>query len=546
MSSPKEHSDMIPDALKMTERYARLEMSVKGIPGLALSVTDDEGALGTVHLGLADVGTRRPVTRDTLFQIGSISKSFTCIALLQLVDEGKLDLDAPVKEYLPEFKVKSRFRPITLHHLMTHSAGIVGGALSTPEMWSEMHLLNGTEATLPPGKLFNYSNAGYEVLGLLLERMTGRTFEQVIRSRILDPVGMHDTSPVTAEHLRGVLAEGYEPYYDDRPPQFGGRLSQAFWLPSSSGAGSICSTAEDMALYVRMLLNHGEACSRRIVSEESFGLMTKGYIKSDDPSGIQRYGYGLTLSRKGPRTIVGHTGSTVGYRAEMTIDMTNRLGCVVLTNGPRRFSELSGYVLRAARASKGGRRPPSIPTKAAYFTVKGPSAYAGTYSSEAMSFQVVPRRPGIAMRLSGKSYQLQPTDDGSFVSSAPGFELYPITFKVRGSKVLRASYGPEEFARAPARARRAPVPLELARFVGHYRATNPWLTNFRVFYRSGGLHFSNPQDGAEVPLTKVSEACFAMGRNKETPERLRFHDVVSGKAMRVELSGSQFYRAFTP
>jgi len=148
-------------------------MRLEGLQGLTVAVTDRDQLLWRREYGYADADSRKLVDRSSLFQIGSISKSFASIALLQLVEEGKVDLHRPVKQYLPWFEVKSKHKPITLDHLLSHTAGIVTGSECTPEGRTEIWSLRDTEATARPGEMFHYSNVGYKTVGVVISELEG-------------------------------------------------------------------------------------------------------------------------------------------------------------------------------------------------------------------------------------------------------------------------------------------------------------------------------------------------------------------------------------
>ena len=223
------------------DEYVKQKMEVANVPGMAVAVTDRQELLRVSTYGLADVAAQTPVTPEMLFEIGSISKSFTSIALLQLREEGLLDLQAPVTRYLPWFKVQSVHEPITHHHLLSHTAGIIMGVELPGDPRFEAWELREAEATVPPGKYYHYSNVGYKTLGVVLEELLGQCYWDIIRERILDPMGMTATEPIIMHETRKRLAAGYEGFYDDRPAPRGRPLGTATWLEYAAGDGSIKS-----------------------------------------------------------------------------------------------------------------------------------------------------------------------------------------------------------------------------------------------------------------------------------------------------------------
>ncbi len=217
-------------------------------PGVSIGITHRERILHVCEFGLANQEAGQAVTPETLFQIGSISKSFTSIVLLQLHEQGLLDINEPVTKYLPWFEVQSEFESITLRHLMSHTAGIIMGSDDTPVAFTEAWNLRDTKATAPPGGFFHYSNSGYKTLGLVLETVLEQDISTILQERIFAPLGMSASLPDFCNDNRHLQATGYTPYFDDRPLPPGGKLAPATWFESNTADGAICSNAEDMCL----------------------------------------------------------------------------------------------------------------------------------------------------------------------------------------------------------------------------------------------------------------------------------------------------------
>src|SRR5262245_17910722 len=157
--------DPYADAWTRVAEFATARMREGGTPGMALAITSRDRLLHVGAFGFANLPAQRPVTRDTLFEIGSISKSFTSIALLQLRDEHRFDPQAPIARYLPWFSVKTKYAPITGHHLMTHTAGLPRDRDDVPSSPFQAYAVRDREMGYAPGSHFAYSNVGYQVLG---------------------------------------------------------------------------------------------------------------------------------------------------------------------------------------------------------------------------------------------------------------------------------------------------------------------------------------------------------------------------------------------
>ena len=306
----------------------RVEMERARQPGLTLGLTDRDGTLLIRTYGFADLASRQPVTPETLFEIGSIGKTFTAVAILQLVDEGRIDLHAPVARYLPWFAVPqpAGHAPITISHLLSHTSGIVAGIDGTPEAAFQVWSLRDLPTRSAPGERFHYSNVGYKALGLVLEALEGRPYREIIRDRILVPLEMSATEPAITHDTRTRLAVGYEYLHDDRLSHPDAPLAPATWLETETADGSIASNATDMCAFVRLLLRRGEG----LLSEEAFAQMSTGNPLEDENDA---YGYGLLMRNLDGRRFIGHGGGMVGYLAGMQADMDANLGAIVLQNG---------------------------------------------------------------------------------------------------------------------------------------------------------------------------------------------------------------------
>src|SRR5215204_3531346 len=237
-------------------------MRETGVPGMTLALANRDGLIRVSTYGFADLKAKARVVPETMFEIGSISKSFVGLALLQLRDEGKLDLNKPVVEYLPWLKLNSKFEPITTHHLLSHTAGLPGAPLLLDALLHELW------TAYAPGKRFLYSNTGYNILGFLIEALDKRPFAEAMRARMLGPLGMTASAPIITNDLRKQMAVGYEPLGEGKPAPNLGPLAEAQWLEVDIAAGSIASTSGDMAKYMQMLLHRGALPKGRLVSEE--------------------------------------------------------------------------------------------------------------------------------------------------------------------------------------------------------------------------------------------------------------------------------------
>lgn len=528
-----------PQASALLDEFIEDQMRAAGTPAVVVALTNRDETFHITAHGLAEVAAGLPARPDTLFEIGSISKAFTAIALLQLHEAGRLDLHAPVTRYLPWFQVSSPYDAITVHHLLSHTAGIITGTDFSTEGRYEVWALRETEATAPPGTYFHYSNVGYKALGLVLEALLDRPYGQIIQERVLDPLGMKDTEAVITHDTRRRLAVGYEPWYDDRPFHPSRRLAPATWLETATADGSIASNAADMAAYLRCLLNRG----RGLLSEEGFSLLTGRVIMPSDEEHGTYYGYGLNIGESEGHTVVHHTGGMVGYHSAVLADMDDGLGVALLSSGPGEPAATTRFALQLLRAVHHCEEPPPLPGPE---TVEDAAGYAGTYRAGARVFSVAEAGGRLVMQIDEDSLPLDVRPSDAFLVPHPDFARFALRFGRREGQVVEAFHGPDWYVNE--RYRGATVfdhPREWEAYVGHYRSHNPWFSNFRVVLRKGALALIQPE-GGEEPLIPLADGLFRVGDEERSPERLRFDTVLDGQALRADLSGCPYYRTFTP
>ncbi len=310
--------------------------------GLAVAVIRD-GAVAWFHgHGLADVAARRPITEDTAFRIASLTKTFTAIAVMQLWEQGLVDLDAPANDYLRAFRLvpaKPNLSPATVRHLLTHTAGVgfwrrlsdllrpgVGsgvragrsGALPLADYYRR-----GLPVEVEPGTKWVYSNHGFAALGQIVEDVTGQPLDRYLRERIFDPLGMEHTDLIRSERIRPLLATGYvlrsrglEPVDDRDVP--------------SPGGGGMYSTPADLARYVTALLGTGATKDGSVLRPETLTTMFRPHFQPDPR--VPGMGLGFELGREENHRTVGKTGVLSGFHSAMSLAPDAGMGVLILSN----------------------------------------------------------------------------------------------------------------------------------------------------------------------------------------------------------------------
>jgi len=521
-------------------------------PGLALALTDRARCVGALTDGFADLAAGSPVRPDHRFQIGSISKGCTVIALLQLREEGLVDLEAPVTEYLPWFEAGTTFAPITIHHLLSHTGGLITGTEFTGEAAHELWALRDGGTGCPPGERMRYSNLGYKALGLVIERVTGRPWWEHVRERVLAPMGMGDADPIITSEIRERLATGHAPRFDDRPwlPRHG--WVEAPWFESATADGTICATADELTAYCRFLLNEGTGPDGAVLSPESFALMTQPVAEDPDAPG-HVFGYGVKwIQESGGRRLLGHSGGMAGFTSYALVDMEAGVGVTVLanaSNGER--LELARFAIACLAAEAGGAPIPDVPDPQDLAHVADAMDFAGTYRSDGSDEVLTVVSEGDRLFLGTKPrVALVPVARDRFAADDPELERFAIRFLRGGNAVTSLHRGPDRFVNDRYHGPTSfDPPAVWSSFVGHYRCWDPWASNFRIFLRGGSLWMDAPDDVFDAdpdrPLVPLAGRSFRVG-DEHSPDRIAFDAVIDGRATRAIYDCAAFYRTFTP
>jgi len=312
------------------DAYIENEMRISRIPGLALGIVQNGKIVYLQGYGRANGD--RAVTAQTPFIIGSVSKSFTALAAMQLVEEGNLELDAPVRQYLPWFTMAGKYDPgqITVRHLLVQTSGIPHGAgvttlaaSSTATLEEEVRALSEVVLENPPGKAYIYSNANYLILGLIIDTVTEQGYAGHVRSKIFEPLQMNNSFLTQEDGEAAGMASGHVRWFGFPA------ATTVQYLDNSLAAGFIISSAEDMCRYLLMHLGEGSYNNRQIISRESAAEMRKpGPVKEDQSD----YAMGLVVRSENEFTVIQHDGATQGFNSGMAFSPEEQWGVVVLTN----------------------------------------------------------------------------------------------------------------------------------------------------------------------------------------------------------------------
>jgi CubicO group peptidase (beta-lactamase class C family) len=535
------------NAMRTLDRFVAGYCAAMNAPGLTLGLANAEGPIRTAAYGYVDLAAKTPVLTSHLFEIGSITKSFVGLTILQLHDEGKVDLQAPIRTYLPWLSMETSYGEILVHHLLTHSSGMPDDAPLIPVSPERR-----PRQALKPGVEFHYSNWGYDALGRLIEAVDGRPWPIAVTARVLRPVGMKDTTPTITSASRPRIAQSYMPLHDDRPYPRHGALVPAGNLAVEFAAGSIASTPRDMCLYMQMILNRGRINGIQVVSEDSFKLFSTPHIKAPAFGPEASYGYGIAVDKLDGHTRLRHTGGMVSFMSAIHMDLDSKLGAFASVNAQLGYrpNPVAQLAVQLLRADSEHAKPPQIPEFDPALKVASPEGYSAVYVSRAgRKIEIKNSQDKITLTADGRTIPLQQADDGSFIADAPGFDLFPIVFErgevpkpAPGDKsqppIIALAYGPDWYARTGVQGQTALEPLEsLAKYAGQFYSENPWYGTVRIVQRQQQLYM-----GGTDQLFPIGNHLFRAGAEPSNPGVIEYSEFIDARPQLLWLDGVMFQR----
>lgn len=329
-------------------------MTDSRIPGMAIAIVKDHQIVHAKGYGVADP-SGRPVTPETPFIIGSASKSFTALAVMQLVEAGKIDLDAPVQRYIPWFSLANdeAGAAITVRHLLNQTSGISTTAAfgikvdADASLESYVRELAKVQPTAAPGALFQYSNANYSTLGYLIEVVSGQSYAEYVQQHVLTPAGMTHSYIDQDEATQNGLARGYQ-YL------FGFPVARTFPQKMSDiPAGFINASASDLGQYLLGVMD-GKLLPPARVAEMQ---------KPAAPMGGQDEFYAMGWMRRVHNGIpvIDHPGDVMNYKAYLAISPDGGWGVAVLANSNNSFSPEFMGITDGVLSLLAGKEPPAVP-----------------------------------------------------------------------------------------------------------------------------------------------------------------------------------------
>ena len=396
--------------------FVRAEMERLDVPGVAVGLLHD-GRFHAQGFGLTSVRHPLSVTPETLFQIGSTSKTFTATVAMMLVEEGRLDLDARVRDYLPAFRLESEedAERLTVTHLVTHHGGWVGdyfrdtgrGADAIARIVEKMAR---SPQVVPAGTAFSYNNAGFYVLGRIIELLEGQPFDEVVTSRVFAPLGMELSTYLPEDALVHRVAVGHI------RTAAGPVVATPWRMPRSIGpGGGIISNVPDQLRYAAFHLGESvPAAAEPPLRPETVAFMQTPLAEAG--SMCEQVGVSWMLDTIGETRVVKHGGATNGFLSSFDLLPDRGFGCTVLTNSDS-GRELRQTVLEALRLHFTGVGVPEVVPAASQPPL---AEYAGNYASRLASLNLRVADGRLAVH--------ETAPDGGRAQVAFGSQPAPLTF----------------------------------------------------------------------------------------------------------------------
>ena len=513
-------------ALAAIRAYGDAHLQHFRLPGMTLGVTMPDGFSTVMNFGYASVDARSPITSETLFQVGSISKLMTAAVLHQFAAEGRMRLTDRVGILLPGLPLPAG-NAIQVQHLLDHVAGIASDVPLSTE--------GGLWTAYQPGAHWHYSNTGYEILGRLVEQLAGKPLARVLHDRIFAPLGMTRSRGAIVGDDRTLYAQGYEAA-DQLPFATGVPLAPAAWVDVTSGADSVGSTADDMNRLLRSLANAAQGRGGLGLSQDAGRAWTTHAVSSDE-RGIA-YGNGLMHLASGGRTYLHHTGGMVSFSSSFHLDVASGAGAFAsATIGafagyrPRVLTMFAVDTLTNAASGRPLPSPPPLDIRLA-----DPAAYVGRYSGPEGGFEIRAGNP-LTIIANGQSAPLQYWGGEIFRTTHSSFRAFSFLFERRGTAVVAANWGPSAYWKTGVRAEPVARDAELTKLAGRYVNDSPWLGIYEVVERGGRLWF-----GTEMPMTRIGDNLWRVGRESWSPERASFDNLLGGRPQTFIYSGDKFSR----
>lgn len=360
------------------EKTAEAELREKNAVGAGVAIVKNDKVVFAKGFGAANIETGAPITPDTLFQIGSITKTFTAAMILSLAEEGKLKLDQPIGSYAKNLSPK--LSRLTLNQLLSHTAGIIDepdeyGAADESLMATYIRSWTDDYCLFDGGEVFSYSNSGFALAGFTAQEASGKLYADLMTERIFAPLGMRRTTFRPTVAMTYPLAVGHQAKSGEKPTVVRPLPQDARLYP----AGTAYSSLNEMARFAIAFLNDGKIDGKQIISPAVIEKMSAPHVRQLSASDDTNYGYGLFMNTNRGVRRLWHDGSMTGYVALLSFVPEQHLAVIILGNSNNVvLAKTQEKALEIMLSLKAREEAKPKPTRA--MTEAEMSSYVGTYT----------------------------------------------------------------------------------------------------------------------------------------------------------------------
>jgi CubicO group peptidase (beta-lactamase class C family) len=515
--------------IQALERQVREEMTAWGISGLALALVDEQETVYATGFGEA--------RRDSVFRCGSISKLFNATAVMQLVEGGRLELDAPVERYgagmLPVNPFTSEV-PVTLRQLLCHRSGMireapVGGYFDDTEPGLARTVASIKQAVLvsPPNAKTRYSNVGPSIAGHVVELAARTGFERYQREHVLGPLGMTNSAWSSKELARGRLIKSYLRVADSRGG-FIRKRAPVFDL-GTVPAGNLYTTVDDLACFVAMLAGDGRVAGGRVLKAGTLARMFTPQLTAE----ASGFGLGFMVGSFRKHKSISHSGAVYGHSSLLVFLPDTRIGVVLLANEDiiaLRLQKLANLALSLMLEAKHKEKAPPDPAPIV-LSAEALALFCGDYESQSYWARVQVSKGKLVADISGQLTQLTPVEPLRFLADSRVNDALPVVFERNPEgQIVGFTMGLQRFSRVAAGT--SSIPPEWRPYLGSY---GPGFIPLVVSERHGHL-YAMTENMADYRLTPINRHVFAFPPGLYVDEHLVFQVNRQGKPQSVNLA----------
>jgi len=429
------------------------EMKKNQVMGVSIAIIDNQRIAWAQGFGYADIKNKIPATSETVYRIGSISKLFTVMATMQLAEQGKVDIDQPLKKYLPQFSIKNRFPDsgaITLRTMMTHHSGLPNdmpkGALTSEPPSTLLYRLKDEYTAYPTNYVLAYSNVAMALLGLVVEQVSDTEFCEYLDQSFLASIGMQQSSFMLTSEIKSLLSHGYR----------NGKENKQIHLRDAA-AGSMYSNVLDLSQFMRMLFAKGKVGDRQVLQPDTIDEILRPQNEAVTLDFEQRIGLGwfLIYAGKTKEKIATHAGNMPLFHTTLAILPEKKIGVVVLTNsaeGRRIYDKIAGAALKLAIEAKTGnsleKREHKITPPDKIVSGEMLQAFVGRYATLSLLGSVERNKERLNAHVGGYKFQLIPSSNGRFGVERKWLGIFTLkkigNLELAKIKVRRMDFGGRE------------------------------------------------------------------------------------------------------